>query len=677
MDRTRGSPTAGQGDATLRQQLEEALRQLRERDEHIEQKDNDLVMAAELGSSLLEDNERLKADCTRLAAELEELAAAQRGMSLNHHPPPTPSQHFVRHPHQQSGNFTPSPTGVAILDAKRRAEEAESSAISRIGELEATISELQAQLERLRQDVRHSQEAERAAERKAALAETELAVATRELNGALTKCQEIDEDRRKVLKEKTEIMKKLKEAADREKDLEELAELRHHNRALEDAVVQITQARAEMESEVAAATHETDALARKCEELEAMIEDYRTDSERHLARNDELVWELESERDRLSKLEARLAILEPKKEGGVEDEGDRTLFSEVEDRRQALEDRHVNLTQKHAGLVKAHSMTVHQQERMRNHISRLTQLTNAREGELRISLLEEALGQAESEKQELQVKIALLEKSRSDYAGLDNRGGMIGARNAPQGTQVDNEIELECLRLRVGQLAAEQEETTRELRTLRLLKSYETEKLRSAEALLREREEELVRLKSSNSQIKFDLDEAKAWMKRFRALGPDAAAASRRESTGSSGVAVTEETRTVLVQSQSGHPKPVSSTAPVEASNPRITPSQLPSRVTKSKAATNENVTPDAGHARMDSKPAPDSYASISDITVLADSTNTPATSLATEDSNKHRAAQKARIASRASSGQGEARGPAHVYAGRIQTNPAGECNQQ
>ncbi|KND05176.1 uncharacterized protein SPPG_00843 [Spizellomyces punctatus DAOM BR117] len=521
------SPAPDTSSAELRRRLREAQWALREKDEALEKKDNDLVIAAELGSSLLEDNERLKAECAKLLAEYRSTSAV--AVAIAAHPPTAFSPTSLHKPSTPgSASSTPisaSPGTNLLEEAKRRTIAIEAAASARIGDLEATILDLQSHVDRLRADIRASQDAERAQERRSQRLESENEVISRDLDAAVSKCQELEEERKKIAKEKAELLRRVKDVGERDKELEELAELRDRSKALEEVVVQLTHSRAEMEAELAEALQDRRHVDQRCEELEAVAEDYRMESERQAARMDELVWELESSRDLIAKLHSRLAVLEPARDG-PEDAGDRTLFSEVEDRRRELENRHQNLTQKHAGLLKAHSVTIHQQERMRNHISRLTQLTSARQGELRIRLLEEALGQAESEKREMQAKLALLEKGRgieTDLIGVEGSNGPDMGTVSPS----QYEVQLECLRLRVSQLTEENDDLKREARTGRMLKSFETEKLRSVEAVLREREEELLRLKSINAQIKFDLDEMKSRFKRARGLdaeGSDKAA---------------------------------------------------------------------------------------------------------------------------------------------------------
>ncbi|TPX60761.1 hypothetical protein SpCBS45565_g07411 [Spizellomyces sp. 'palustris'] len=505
------TPAPDMSSAELRRRLREAQWALREKDEALEKKDNDLVIAAELGSSLLEDNERLKAECAKLLAEYRSTSAA--AVAIAAHPPASFSPTSLYKP---STPISASPGTNLLEEAKRRTTAIEAAASARIGDLEATILDLQSHVDRLRVDIRTSQEAERAQERRSQRLESENEVITRDLDAAVSKCQELEEERKKIAREKAELLRRVKDVGERDKELEEIAELRDRSKALEEVVVQLTHSRAEMEAELAEAVQDRGHLDQRCEELEAVAEDYRMESERQAARMDELVWELESARDLIAKLHSRLAVLEPAR-NGPEDAGDRTLFSEVEDRRRELENRHQNLTQKHAGLLKAHSVTIHQQERMRNHISRLTQLTSARQGELRIRLLEDALGQAESEKREMQAKLALLEKGRGIETDLISADGSNGPRMGTV-SSCQYEVQLECLRLRVSQLTEENDDLKREGRTGRMLKSFETEKLRSVEAVLREREEELLRLKSINAQIKFDLEEMKSRFKRTRGL---------------------------------------------------------------------------------------------------------------------------------------------------------------
>ncbi|KAI8585669.1 hypothetical protein BDZ88DRAFT_431878 [Geranomyces variabilis] len=553
----------------LRRRLREALRMLREKEDALEQKDSDLIMAAELGASLVEDNERLKAECTRLlAAEHEQSARSTAAPDLLEQRPPhddnahdhaphndqpdspkernydtshdaetshavrlpddvsiayaSPTQTIHNHHHNQH-QHSPSSSHSAEA-ARRRAAAAAleaSAAASRIANLESTLVDAQTQIERARAEARAAQDSDRASERRALRLETELDVATRDLDAAVARCAELEEDKKRLVKEKADLARKVPADGERDRELEEMAELKDRARALEDVVVQLTHARAEMEAEIAGAVEDRERALTRCEELEVMIEEFRGESEAQMARNDDLQWEVETARDAAAKLEARLAVLEPRKRDGAEDVGDRTLFSEVEDRRQALETKHVSLAQKHAGLMKAHSMSINQQERMRSHISRLTQLTSHREGETRIRLLEEALGQSESERQELQHTIMMLEKERAEFDADDDIliGGnsSSSAKGQNQASRADFEVELECLRSRVAQLAAEQDESKAEVRTLRMLKSFETEKLRSVESLLREREDDLQRMKAVNAQIKFDLDQAKDRIRQQRA----------------------------------------------------------------------------------------------------------------------------------------------------------------
>ncbi|KAJ3156807.1 hypothetical protein HDU86_003573 [Geranomyces michiganensis] len=508
----------------------------------------DLQIAAEMGSSLCEENERLKAEYSLLLAKMdarkEETSSPApavdqpQDLPREPHAQPPPSydtstedetSHAIRRPNDVSIAYASptqtihnhnSPTSPHSADAARlRAATLEASAAaSRIANLESTLVDAQHQIERARAECRAAQDSDRASERRAQRLESELDVATRDLDAAVARCAELEEDKKRLAKEKGDLARKVPADGERDRELEEMAELGDRARALEDVVVQLTHARAEMEAEVAIAAEDRERALTRCEELEVMIEEFRQESEVQMARNDDLQWELETARDAAAKLEARLAVLEPRKRDGAEDLGDRTLFSEVEDRRQALETKHVSLAQKHAGLMKAHSMSINQQERMRNHISRLTQLTNHREGETRIRLLEEALGQSESERQELQHTILMLEKERTEF-DVDDGMGIGGSSSSGTGRapRADFEVELECLQSRVAQLAAEQEESKAEVRTLRMLKSFETEKLRSVESLLREREDDLQRMKTVNAQIKFDLEQAKDRIRQLRA----------------------------------------------------------------------------------------------------------------------------------------------------------------
>lgn len=196
------------------------------------------------------------------------------------------------------------------------------------------------------------------------------------------------------------------------------------------------------------------------------------------------------------------------------------MFSEVEDRRVELEEKHAHLSQKHVGLVKAHTVSLHQQERLKNHISRLTQLNQQRGtvGEDRASQLERALGQIEAENKELRRKVMILEKNggagsknglhfAEDFADEDSEG--ISQSNA-------NPELVELLQIQLDSVEQERTQLKKELRTLQMLKLAETEKVRSLESELHEMKREVDKHVVTIAELKFMCGELKDKLQRIR-----------------------------------------------------------------------------------------------------------------------------------------------------------------
>jgi chromosome segregation ATPase len=250
-------------------------------------------------------------------------------------------------------------------------------------------------------------------------------------------------------------------------------------------------------------------LAEKCSSLDKQAEEFdmlRQDYDQQLIVLNEAQSELIEARDTIHHLSAQLEVYLPKPDQPI-DSGNRTLFSEVEDKRAALEMEHQVLSQKHSGLIGVHKVVIHQQERMKNHINRLTQLTQNRANDLQVKRLEELAGQLQSENTMLKTKIASLER-RIQSIGI----GVEIAPNATNGKsklleQKDSEEIIQCLHLRTEQLQNELESIRRQLNTANLIRTSESEKLRKREMLLAERESEMDGLRATNAKLKFDYDE--------------------------------------------------------------------------------------------------------------------------------------------------------------------------
>ncbi|KAJ3044915.1 hypothetical protein HDV00_000197 [Rhizophlyctis rosea] len=493
----------GHDSVSLKKQLREAQRLIQEKDRELQQKDEDLKLAAELGFQLMANNENLKNEYERVLAEYQAATLSN------------PS----RSPSVAEG---PSDDTMHALAAKR----ADASTAARIADLECAILDLQTKNDNLKTDLRIAQESERSYASRIKRLEVEVASTKEDLDLSLSHTQQLEDEKRRLQKDKTELSRRIKEANEGPKsdDSEAVETLREQLHTLEEMVIALHQDRAELESAANDAIAERSELESRCQELDALIESQREESTSQSAQIDALSWDLESSRDLITKLQHRLSVLEPTRDGAP-DSGDKTLLSEIEDRRKELEERHLTLASRHAGLVKAHSMSVHQQERMRNHITRLAQLGGSGGGkavEQRVRMLEVALGQSESENRELLGRIEVLEKERREgyFGGVGGveggrlGGGSGGSRKTSAELDHDYEVEMEALRIRVDQLTSETENLRKELKTARMVGKYESEKLRLAEGGLREAEEEGRRLRQANAQLKFEFDELRLKLKR-------------------------------------------------------------------------------------------------------------------------------------------------------------------
>ncbi|KAJ3179504.1 hypothetical protein HDU85_004777 [Gaertneriomyces sp. JEL0708] len=513
----------------LEVRLREAYHHLRERDEAIVKKDKDLVIAAEFGSQLLEDNEALRSELAKLQAEAQHFR--QRGA-----PSPLPSQSSPQVPETPHVRGTPQST----QDLQRRTAALEASA-ARVIDLEQNVLELQSLLERMQNDLRVAQEAERNTERRVQRCEAENAVITKDLNAAAGKCQDLEEEKRKLAKEKGELARRCKELEEVASKAGMITTYKDQVEKLEIFVKQVTANRQEMESQLSYKARELEDSQNQYQELESMMEEYRTETSRQTSRIDELTWDLESAREFIKKLESRLSVLEPQSAGPFT--ANKTLFSEVEDRRKELESRHQSLSRKHATLLKAHSVSMHERERMRNHIWRLMQVMGSKESEVRVRILEEALGQVESEKTELAGKVEVAEKKlrrlrrklkkrgsddndivdHDDDASSDEEWDIYGEDSLADddNRREPNSSDLELLQHRLHHLTTHCATMQKSLRTAEIIRNHESEKLRNVETILREREDELGRVKRLLAKARWETDELRA---RLRAVNenPDA-----------------------------------------------------------------------------------------------------------------------------------------------------------
>ncbi|KAJ3290117.1 Protein Spindly [Borealophlyctis nickersoniae] len=484
----------GASEVELRAQLREAYRVIKAKDEALEEGRKDL-------SRIEESNQDLYVHLANVLTENAELQHALRSQQQQH----------ISHP--QAPHTPETPTN-AINNARR----AEASAAAHIADLQRSILDLQSRNEQLKIELQRSQDAEKSMERRVKGLQNDNESTHQQAEAAMRHSQELEAERKQWVKERTELVRRMKEAQDAavSDDAEVVEELKEAVRQREEVIEILQQRIMELEGVTAEAVEERTQLEERYQELSNLAEELRNDKEQQSAQIDDLVWALESARDLINKLQARLAVLEPARDGAP-DAGDKTLFSEVEDKRKDLENRHQYLAQRHAGLVKKHHISVYQQQRMRHHIARLTQLSSGPSAEQQVAALQAALSQCKSENQELLNRIGVLEKNQEDINGLNGTGVIpTGKGDGPPASAEDYEVELECLRLRITHLSAENERMRNELRTERMLKSFETEKLGSALKTLRERENDLQKLKAHAAHVKFQLEESNLKIQRMQ-----------------------------------------------------------------------------------------------------------------------------------------------------------------
>ncbi|RUS23249.1 hypothetical protein BC937DRAFT_89719 [Endogone sp. FLAS-F59071] len=454
-------------DDDLRHRLKDAYQMIKE-------KDQNLILAAEIGQQLLQSNEGLK-------GEYEKLLLQQS---------------------QASGDSTmeiAAAAAAAAAAATASSNERHDVLSAYASDLEGINADLQRDLDAATHRLR---EFEHASERQVQGFLQELEAARRDLDHALRRGEELEDEKKRLARERADLARTV---AERRNDGEILEQLQARVYELEGTVRETEAKREVTESRCAVLAGEGAVLEKKCAGYQKQIEELRELREENEAQAVEIS-ELERALDEAGEcaraLEARLAVLEPESAAGSTQEGV-TLFSEVEDRRLELEVRNRNLARRHAGLVQAHTASVYQQERMKHHISRLTQLSQDAGNEARMRRLEEALGQSISENRLLQARLVHMQKMQEASLG---RGGAEEPGGRYYAPDEKGEV-IETLRLRVEQLGVDADALRKELRTSQMLRLSESEKARKMEGLLTEREAEFERLKVANAQIMFELDE--------------------------------------------------------------------------------------------------------------------------------------------------------------------------
>ena len=434
-------------------------------------KDEDLKLAAEIGQSLLQTNQQLQQDIDRLKS------SSSGALEVT------------------DENAVPGQKSAGRIDEKH------------VLMLEESHSRLENQLGQLRSE--HEELKQVSSKIISSLQEDKVHLAD-ERENTLKRLQMVELENERLSRDRAQWMDQVKSgkqevARDLEQYQQMYEQLEENHRELTKQY-QLQQDRAERYE------LESKQLKQECLQLRADLGDASNLSEQYSQLSNDFAeaqMALQEANQTMEILTAQLEIYRPKELDLVEDPGNKSLFSEVEDKRKELEDKHRNLSQKHQGLMKAHVASVHQQERMKHHISRLTQLSQNQADSLKIKRLEDALGRAESENKKLQSKLVALEKELV----LSCEHGVVSGSEVLGHSSVVTEEAVRIFRVQIEQLTQEVDTLKKELRTTNMLKLNEMEKVRTLESSLAERESDLDRLRAIYAQVKFETDELKLKLK--------------------------------------------------------------------------------------------------------------------------------------------------------------------
>ena len=339
-----------------------------------------------------------------------------------------------------------------------------------------------------------------------------LAVANKELQQSLAKQKcEFDVSERERSKLKSELEALHAKNLVIQQDLEYLKVQQVSNKRvtvqedrvkeLEKEILYKTEENISMKATLVERNEECEIMKARFDEMEQMLETYQSYKEtcEELENKvDELEHSIDVAQETNNKLKARIAILQPVDDiVSTPDTGCKTLLTELEDQRVELQSQNVELIEKHAGLEISHHKALHQQQRMKNHIARLSQLSSAEESQEKMIKLEQALAQAESEKSELEERLDKLQR----------QGHFVLPPDFDEDSEFTSDDKSRILEYQVQSLMDEIESLRKSNKMIRLVKTAETSKLHEALTSLNEKGIELDRIKRENSRLRFEIDD--------------------------------------------------------------------------------------------------------------------------------------------------------------------------
>ncbi|KAJ1345097.1 hypothetical protein BSLG_000612 [Batrachochytrium salamandrivorans] len=499
----------------------ELQRQLQEATSALEERDRDLHLSAEIGQSLLLSNQQLKQD-------YEQLLCSSRPDYTTEVAALPPSQDGI---HRLGSPLLPPTAGSVAAGSTFHTLSSVHSSALQLHSLESAHADLQARYESTLVDLQDSNDSGRQARaslKRLEIAHDALVSSVQTLSEDLEAAQQ---DKKRLAAERTEAHRQIQHLeatlssySDRDRGRATADHHAHLAMALE-ANAELT---AERDHHAACGVD----LQLQCNELHAMLEaerTYRDEAQMQEERAETLLIQLEASRDHVQFLTARLALLEPSLDTGEADLGSHTLLGEVEDRRMQLEGRHSQLEgqhsqlqSSHASLVQTHHVVQTQQQRMRRHMARLTQVAQSGQGShsgnAHLVHLERALAQAQSELHDMTLRSARLERMLDSHntnssVALDGSDSALdGSESTPASTKTSSQVisdlhrVVATLRLQVEQGDSETADLRREIRTLLMVKNAETDRAAKLRNELAVQCGVAEQLRATCAQLTYELD---------------------------------------------------------------------------------------------------------------------------------------------------------------------------
>jgi chromosome segregation ATPase len=293
---------------TPRSQIADLRRMLKEAQRTIDDKQRDLILAAEIGQTLVEENSQLKLEYER------------------------------------------------IINSSSKECTSADKADSRYKDLELAHVDILSKYEKLSTEYGVLADTEKAHKLTIARLEQEQIRMQQDLVEHMQTIEVLDEDKKTLVREKAHLSKLTHDLQNAQtggegKVSELLSQVHRIEVTLESSQSDQQRLKEDMQILQTENTHANE----KCAELEELMETYYSYRDTCQEQSDailQLNGEVEFLRDANSRLQSRLNVLEPTKNSEGKDQGSKTLLGEVEDRRQELETEHQSLSEKHAGLVK-------------------------------------------------------------------------------------------------------------------------------------------------------------------------------------------------------------------------------------------------------------------------------------------------------------------------------------